>query len=251
MVIICASAIGLTVAGGSPAIERYGITAYEVGLVLLIAGGTLAGIAAGRYGEYRQFTAGTASTVRDSFDGDIVTLTGTVAGTAGSLLQTPYSNTPCVAYDARLETNLRAETDAHTFWTVDDRSTDHQQFLLEDDTGTIAIDPTDSRLTLPTCAQSDAQESVSMAHRLRYGRANPIDERHSRYTEHCLQPGDTVGVLGRVTGSGSERTVDATAIFSASTYGETLTRTVSWNGAVGVVLFVVGFLIMIVTSGVV
>lgn len=254
--LIMLTVIALTAALGTPNLERYRLTTYELGLASLVAGVVLVGFAIGRYDEYRLLNLVTATTAGDCRRGDVVALTGTVTEDESECTTTPYEGTPCVAYDARTETGLHSYQVLPTIWLVNDRRTDRQQFQIDDETGSVTVDPRDARLDLPVTASSDATAPVSILRRLLDGTADDSarTDASSRYTERCLEPGDTVGVVGHaVDGDAptSGPTVEARAVFRVPNYDGQLQRTVLRNGLIGVTLFVAGLSVAVLTAGVV
>ena len=241
--------VALTGLAGTPDFDRYGLTAYELGVALFLAGTVLLGTATARGREYRQLSTVNATTVRAAEDGDVVALTGTARGAAEELPSSPVTRTPCLAYDARLETGVRTLRIPSTFYVVDERRRAQVPFSLEGETGSIVVDPSDARVELPAVEATDgAEPRLRLARAL--GGADASAERSARRrSERRLDPETEVGVLGTVTRSGDRRIVDADAVFVTPWYDRTVRRTVRRNGAIGAGAFCAGLAVMVLAAG--
>lgn len=251
ILVVSIAGVGTTGLVGSPDFDRFGLTEYEIGLVLFFTGTVLLGMATARGEEYRRLSGVTATTVREATDGDTVALTGAARGTDDDLLQSPVTGTPCIAYDVRLETRVRSLRFPATFYVIDDQRTARRPFSLEDDTGTIEIDASDARIDLPASETSDAPESRLLLARALGGTDSRSETACRRRSERRLDPGTEVGVLGTVVRDDGRRVVDADAVFIDPYYDRNVRRAVRRNGSTGVATFVVGLVVMFLAADVV
>lgn len=249
---ICVVGIGglavAAAAGRSPFGE--GATgATTVGTILFLTGSVLAGRAIGRYPRYRRLSAADETAVRDCDAGDMVALNGTVDSNGD--MMSPHTQTPCVAYDARIETGIRTLRFPSRFWLVDDRRMDSHPFSLTDETGTLTVDPTDAQVRLPVSPVSSAETATVLFRRFLGGTTVDPDGPSSRYAEGTLEAGDPIRVVGRVVDGRSvendrSRTALVADVVSVGPTGERTHRTaVRRHGPLGVGLVVVGFTLMI------
>ncbi len=248
--LVGSAGIAATLAVGSPPLGGAGAVGFLLGSVLLLSGVGLAGLAVGRYPQYRLLESVDANAARDCEVGDAVGLAGEV-GADGDLLVSPWSETPCVAYDSRIETKTRTINPPVTFWIVDDRQTDRRPFTLTDDTGTVAVDSTNARVLLSVSSASTADDATGFLQRVFGGhRSEGPNGPASRYSERVLEPGDLVHVLGTVVERDGTAVVEAEEISDRADAGTTLYRAVRRNGPLGVGLALVGLFVLFTSAGI-
>ncbi len=249
---ICFVGVGgivIAFATGSPPVGEGATLASTLGTVFFLAGTVMAGWAIGRVPQYREFSSVDATAVRDCGVGDTVALSGTVDSDGG--LVSPCTETPCVAYDARIETKARNLGHSTSFWVVDDRRADCHPFEVADDTGSVAVDPTDARVRLPVRSLSEPDTSTVLLRRVLEGVTVDPDAPSSRRAEGVLESGDPVRVLGSVVdgrsieGNRSGLAVDASAVAVGPSGERSLRRTVRRDGPLGLGFALVGGLLML------
>ncbi|WP_254764202.1 hypothetical protein [Natrinema marinum] len=252
---ICLVGVGgvaVASATGTSLIGERATLASTLGVVLFLAGTVMAGRALGRLPQYRRFSSVDATAVRDCAVGDTVALDGTV-DSDGDLVA-PCTETPCVAYDARIETAARNLGHSTTVTVIDDRRADCQPFDLADETGMLVVDPTDARIRLPIRSLSEPDTSTVLLGRLLEGVTVDPDAPSSRRAEGVLESGDPVRVLGSVVdghsiaGNRSGLAVDASAVAVGPTDERLLRRTVWRGGPLGIGFALVGGLLMLFPS---
>lgn len=247
--------VGITMLWGTPQLtpsvqfSPRQLSSYAVGVAVYAAGLAGIAIASGRYPEYRQLLAAEPTSVRDCQAGSLVELTGTVIAVSDPL-SGPLTDTPCVAYDTRVQTTLTTATSS-TIQLLASRRTDCQPFSIDDGTGTLTVDPTGARLDLPVTATSRADAPRSVLKQVCFGSPDTPTHPSNRRIERSLEPGATVTVLGRVVESDGGLTVAAESVSTTVSYKRTVYNAVHHTSRRGIALAVVGIGIMFVTAGLV
>ena len=152
-----------------------------------------------------------------------------------------------IEFDTKVRT-LRVPT---TFYTVEERQADQQPFVLDDASGSILVDPTDARLVMATETGPEPDDSRLLLARVLRGIDPAAEQSCRRRSERRLEPGEDVGVIGRIHSQNGRRVVDANAVFVDPYYESVIRRSVVRNGPIGGGLFVVGAVVMAVTAGLV
>ncbi|TMT86662.1 hypothetical protein E2L06_08655 [Haloterrigena sp. H1] len=239
--------------GRCPLLGDDATVASIAGGTLFLAGIAIAGRAIGRYPQYRRLTSADSTTVRGCDVGDTVALTGTI-DSDGELVA-PCTETSCVAYDARIETQARNLQRSITFWIVDDRRTESHPFVLDDETGTVTVESSDARVRMPLSPVSSAETTTLLLRRVLEGASVDPDGPSSRYTEGTLKAGDPVSVVGRVADgrsleeTRSQRVVEAESVSVGLTGERVLRSTVRRDGPLGLGLVLGGVALMLAAAG--
>jgi hypothetical protein len=189
-------------------------------------------------------------------EGEPVTLRG-VANRFEEVTNGPITGADCLVCETRTQGRIRRFRERNEFWAPHESRVDAVPFVIDDDTGSVVVDPSGARVRL---AEDATHEDVADG-----GEASGVMERVRR-VERRLDPGDEVIVTGRVateTGSGGERggTREPLVVADGSwpsfvadpSVGAlaSLRRAVRVGGFLGVLLGVGGLAAMAVAAGVI
>lgn len=137
-----------------------------------------------------------------------------------ALLESPFQGTGCVMYECKIE-ELRSDGDDEHWVTIykDRRS---PGFYLEDDTGRVAVDPSDAEWGFEAdyrekFQENDVPERIARFSQQHITESSLLDVdwmggEWRRFTEWFLEPGESLYLLGRanpVSGSNRDRFPDA------------------------------------------
>lgn len=119
-------------------------------------------------------------------------------------LQSPFTAQPCLFYRYEIEEYRRGHRSSH--WKTVKEGRAGIPFFLEDDTGTVLVDPTGADLDLSSdgtyysgAANTAADVIQEFCTRMGVGSRNFLGfQKKMRYTESFVAPGDTIYVLGEV-----------------------------------------------------
>lgn len=167
---------------------------FGLGLVLIYSG----------FNEYRvgRLIRDTATeTVRGAAVGR-TELEGTVKA-AGMVLRQPFTDGDCVYATYQIQEE-REDSDGDTTWATLDQDTWVTEFVLDDGTGEILVDPSvsakyeisDSNTSTVTVPEGGSAPAA-VAEFLEQGTdVDPSSDRRRRFTQAVIPPGETVYVLG-------------------------------------------------------
>lgn len=172
-----------------PLDEPIGWVIVAIAIVAVAVGPLIIRLGVGQLRQgYRIFTSDPvgAGTVRD--EEGIVEVEGVARPLEGTL-NGKYSDKPALAQSWRRERKLeRTDDDGNTKteWRTVSKGTDFVPFRVEDETGSVAVDPTGAHLSI-------SESRIRQGGRVRIGNRN---RRHREY-EGRIAPGDSVHVYGQ------------------------------------------------------
>ena len=137
----------------------------------------------------------------------LVELHGRCQKPVNAYLHTPFSNTPCVHYEFRVE-EYRKRKNGHEWVTVDKgkRST---PFYVEDDTGTMIVDPTGAQFDLPSDNRFHSSKNNIPANAEKYLKGFLGFNKRIRITETFIAESDDLYILGTADENVFKHTVEA------------------------------------------
>ncbi|RJT07866.1 GIDE domain-containing protein [Halococcus sp. IIIV-5B] len=164
---------------------------------------------------YRMYTTRTNTVASVANHPGVVELKGTVRIESDSL-RAPFTDTECVVYKYEIE-ELRRD-DGGSNWETIDAGDERVPFRIEDDTGSVLVEPDGARLRLDAQRvfrnrpgeepSSTITQGLSALSSIEIGGFSIKASNDRRYTEYRLDPGESVYVLGP---AGSDPTVSDSA----------------------------------------
>jgi hypothetical protein len=194
----CVAGIVATWIVGTGSVEGSLDATYIVGFFLFFGGAVLVTVAVSRRSEYTLLTTAREQDAGSVAHGETVWVSGTATPTS-TPTRAPFSETKCLAYDARSERRVDSIRFDASSWVVNDRTVDAVPFVVSDDTGAVLVDPSSPTVDLRSDYErvrddSTADDGIRDA------------DRGPRYYERRLDPDDPVHVVGAVDTDGDGRT---------------------------------------------
>jgi hypothetical protein len=233
--VVAGIAVTATVATG--AVEGRFDATYVVGLSLFGGGAALVALAVSRRSEHALLAAARERDPGSVSAGETVRVSGTAA-LASATTRAPFSESECLAYDARTERRVDSIRFDASSWVVDDRVADAVPFDVTDETGAVRVEPSSDADGLrldngPSAASVTGSDA----------------EPERRHVEHRVDPEDPVHVVGETETDVTGRTVVRGELLITDrdprALGRRFRNDVRRNGPIGIGLAVVGVGLML------
>lgn len=224
---------------------------------VLMALGVLAIWAAARnYSQIRSLQKATSKNTKDLVSGESeVLVEGQVRATDKSnVFEEPFDGDDAVAYKYKIEREKKHEDEASGTYETVEKESERTEFILEDETGQVYVDPENAQLSLDQESRLSLKQGTSLAQRL-----NPARFGWETFTYvisgQSLKVDEQVSVLGTVSsktknGDPLFANGDGNYLISDANPKKTLKRMLIQSLIFGVIGigFVLGFGYLLITS---